>query len=131
MPLSCLKCSHSRSTAFFSCFDSASSSCKAKTRRNRDSVCVVSLFASLISLEPIAHVASSCGMDGWFSMNCSLFSRLPKGATKNAKSFFCNFSSTLAVAELLFETTKTVLPCRRILEMILSIVCVFPVPGGP
>ena len=72
-----------------------------------------------------------CFSSSWVSMNFSLLAVLPSNATMNPISYLDNFSSTLTMAELLLDTTWTVLPRTRILAMMFRIVWVFPVPGGP
>lgn len=58
-----------------------------------------------------------CFSVSWDLINFFLLSELPSGATINAMSYLDSFSKTLIIAELLFDTTWTVLPCSRILAM--------------
>lgn len=84
-----------------------------------------------IRIMPWLKVLRILFSSSWVSMNFSLLAVLPSNATMNPISYLDNFSSTLTMAELLLDTTWTVLPRTRILAMMFRIVCVFPVPGGP
>jgi hypothetical protein len=55
-------------------------------------------------------------------MNSSLFATLPNFATKNPSPSFSNFSATFSIAELLFETTRTLFFANKRLAIMLRIV---------
>ena len=129
--LSSLKCSHSKAISMSSCLSLACSSWSWNTWR-RLACAVIALFLiSSVSSFVISHRHISCGTAGWCWMKFSLFSFLPSDATMKPKPYLYNFSNTLVVAELLLETTSTVFFCNSMFAMILRMVCVFPVPGGP
>ena len=67
----------------------------------------------------------------WDVKNLVLLEDLPSEAIINSSPYSENFSYIFCIAELLLDTTCTVLPEMIMFAMILSIVCVFPVPGGP
>ena len=64
-------------------------------------------------------------------MKASLFLTLPSFATIKPSPSASNFSATFSNAELLLDTTSIVFQAKSKLDMILRIVFVFPVPGGP
>ena len=71
------------------------------------------------------------GYPDWFTIKFSLFCTLPNCATIKPRFSPSSFSATFSTAELLFDTTRTVLSAISKLAMIFSMVCVLPVPGGP
>ena len=129
--LSMQKCFHSKATACCSCNSSARSFCNAYTLSSCSNVACNLRFILNVSETDNPHCEHSVGTEGWLAIKASLFSLLPSDATINDMPYFSNFSHTLAVAELLFDTTITVFPWHTILAMIFNMVCVFPVPGGP
>ena len=131
MPLSMQKCFHSTVILLNSWRRVASSFIREYTilRLDKEFFKVSVTFCSFSIGRD--HDLTSWGISDWVFINSSLLSRFPSGATIKLKPYLSNFSLTLAVAELLFDTISTVCPARTILAMMLSMVCVLPVPGGP